>query len=145
MRIAVFALVAAAGAACGGSQKDVEVRGADQELVKLAGDWDGDYKGNESGRTGTVTFSLQLGSHIAEGQVVMSGSTPLRVEFIAIKGGQVKGTIAPYTDPNCTCQVETSFLGNVAGDSISGMFETKISQTGQIQTGSWSVTRKRRR
>ena len=72
----------------------------------------------------------------------MSGSTPLKIEFIAVKGGQVKGTIAPYTDPNCKCQVETSFLGNVAGNTISGMFETKIGATGQIQTGKWNVKRK---
>jgi len=129
-------------AACGGGQKDVAVQGADTELVKLVGEWQGDYKGNESGRTGPVTFSLQLGSHTAEGEVVMGGKTPLKIEFVQVKGGQIKGTIAPYTDPNCSCQVETSFLGNVTGDSIAGMFETKIGATGQIQTGSWQVTRK---
>jgi hypothetical protein len=101
-----------------------------------------DYKGNDSGRTGPVSFSLQLGSHTAEGEVVMGGTTPLKIEFVQVKGGQVKGTIAPYTDPNCTCQVETSFLGNVTGESIAGMFETKIGATGQIQTGTWQVTRK---
>jgi hypothetical protein len=129
-------------AACGGTQRDVAVEGNDTELVKLAGDWEGNYKGNESGRTGTVTFSLQLGRHVADGQVVMGGTTPLKVEFVAVKGGQIKGTIAPYTDPNCTCQVETSFLGTLAGDKVTGMFETKISATGQIQTGTWDVTRK---
>jgi hypothetical protein len=139
MRIAIVLLAAAA---CGGTQKEVAVKGADTELAKLAGDWSGDYQGNESGRSGTVTFSLQLGRHIAEGEVIMSGSTPLKIEFIAVKGGQVKGTIAPYTDPNCKCQVETSFLGNVAGNTISGMFETKIGATGQIQTGKWNVKRK---
>ncbi|MBX3159725.1 MAG: hypothetical protein KF773_27390 [Deltaproteobacteria bacterium] len=141
MRI-VFALVAVAALGCGGTQKDVAVKGADTELAKLAGDWTGDYKGNESGRSGTVSFSLQLGRHTAEGEVIMGGATPLKIEFVAVKGAQVKGTIAPYTDPNCSCPVETSFLGNVAGNTISGMFETKIGTTGQIQTGSWSVTRK---
>src|SRR5262249_23122461 len=97
--------------------------------------------GNESGRAGTVQFSLQLGRHVADGQVIMGGATPLKIEFVAVKAGQVKGTIAPYTDPNCSCEVETSFLGNIAGDKITGMFETKISKTGQIQTGSGSVAR----
>jgi hypothetical protein len=141
MRIAL-ALVAAGLIACGGTQKDVAVKGADTELAKLAGDWSGDYKGNESGRSGTVSFSLQLGRHTAEGEVIMSGATPLKIEFVAVKGSQVKGTIAPYNDPNCSCQVETSFLGNLTGNKISGMFETKIGSTGQIQTGSWEVTRK---
>ncbi len=136
-------LTMAAIAACGGGQRDVAVEGNDTELAKLAGDWQGNYSGNESGRSGTIEFSLQLGRHTADGQVVMSGATPLKIEFVAVKAGQVKGTIAPYTDPNCHCQVETSFLGNLGGDTISGMFETKIGKTGQIQTGSWTVKRAR--
>src|SRR5512138_1180199 len=138
----VRAAIAIVLAACGGGQKEIEVQGKDTELVKLSGEWEGDYKGNESGRTGPVTFSLQLGRHIAEGEVVMGGKTPLKIEFVQLEGGQIKGTIAPYTDPNCACQVETSFLGKLQGETIAGMFETKIGATGQIQTGSWRVTRK---
>jgi hypothetical protein len=128
--------------ACGGSQKDVEVKGKETETAKLAGEWEGSYEGKESGRTGTVKFSLQLGMHTAEGEVFMGGETPLKVQFIEVEGGQIQGTIAPYTDPNCDCQVETSFLGIISGDSISGQFSTKIGATGQIQTGSWEVARK---
>jgi hypothetical protein len=138
--ITAFAFVLAA--ACGGGQKEVAVKGDDVELARLAGDWEGEYKGNESGRSGPVSFSLQVGRHVAEGEVKMGGTTPLKIEFVQIKGDQVKGTIAPYTDPNCNCQVETSFLGNFGGDTINGMFETKIGATGQIQTGTWAVTRK---
>jgi hypothetical protein len=54
-------LLVVAAAACGGGQKDVAVEGNDTELVKLAGDWQGEYKGKESGRTGTVSFSLAIG------------------------------------------------------------------------------------
>jgi len=129
---------------CGGGQKDVTVKGSDNELARLAGDWQGDYKGNESGRAGPVTFSLQVGQHTAEGEVVMGGTTPLKIEFVQVKGGQLRGTIAPYTDPGCSCQVETSFLGTLSADTISGTFETKVSATGQVQTGSWSVTRRAR-
>jgi len=135
-------IMVAALAACGGTQRDVAVEGNDTELVKLAGDWTGSYKGKESGREGTLSFSLQLGRHIADGQVMMGGTTPLKIEFVQVKGGQLKGTIAPYTDPNCSCQVETSFLGNISGTRVSGMFETKIGQTGQIQTGEWTVDKK---
>src|SRR5690242_4398137 len=53
-------------AACGASQKEVAVQGADLDLARVAGDWDGEYKGTESGRTGQVSFSLQVGSHVAE-------------------------------------------------------------------------------
>jgi hypothetical protein len=140
----IVTLLAAGGvmAACGGSQKDVEVKGKETETAKLAGDWEGTYEGRESGRQGTVKFSLQLGMHTAEGEVFMGGETPLKIQFIDVEGGQIQGTIAPYTDPNCNCQVETSFIGIVSGDEIKGEFSTKIGATGQIQTGTWQVTRK---
>lgn len=127
--------------ACGGSQKDVEVKGGETDMAQLAGDWEGTYQGNESGRSGTAKFSLQLGRHTAEGVVYMGGDTPLQIKFVQVEGGKIQGTIAPYTDPNCSCEVETSFLGTLEGDVISGMFSTKISATGQIQTGTWSVNR----
>jgi hypothetical protein len=128
-------------AACGGGQREVAVKGADNELVKLVGTWEGSYHGDDSGRSGPVSFALQLGQHSAEGEVRMGGTTPLKIEFVQIKAGQVRGTIAPYTDPGCNCQVETTFLGTRAGEAISGMFETKLGTTGQIQTGSWKVAR----
>lgn len=137
----LLSVAAIGAAACGGSQKQIEVKGDDPELTKLAGDWEGDYKGNESGRSGTAKFSLQLGRHTAEGEVFMGGDTPLKIEFVAVEGGKIKGTIAPYTDPNCQCEVETSFLGILDGDQISGDFVTTIGTTGQLQTGTWQVTR----
>jgi hypothetical protein len=129
--------------ACGASQKEVAVQGSDMDLARVAGDWVGEYKGNESGRSGPVNFSLQVGSHIAEGQVIMGGATPLKIEFVKVNRDEVKGTIAPYTDPNCSCEVQTTFLGTLGDDVINGSFETKVSATGQSQTGTWSVTRKR--
>ncbi len=138
----VTLLAGATLAACGGSPKAVEVKGQETETAKLAGEWEGSYEGKESGRTGTVKFSLQLGRHTAEGEVFMGGETPLKIQFIEVEGGRIQGTIAPYTDPNCSCEVETSFLGIVSGDSISGEFSTKIGATGSIQTGNWQVVRK---
>jgi hypothetical protein len=141
--VTLFSVSAAAPlAACGGSQKDVEVKGKDTETAKLAGEWEGTYEGRESGRSGTAKFNLQLGRHTAEGEVYMGGETPLKIQFIEVEGGQIQGTIAPYTDPNCDCQVETTFLGIVNGDEIKGEFSTKVGATGQIQTGTWQVTRK---
>lgn len=128
-------------AGCGGGQREVEVKGTDTELVKLVGTWEGTYHGEDSGRSGPVSFALQLGHHAAEGEVRMGGTTPLKIEFVQIKAGQVRGTIAPYTDPSCQCQVETAFLGARDGEAIAGTFETKLGATGQVQTGSWKVTR----
>jgi hypothetical protein len=129
--------------ACAGTQKEVAMQGSDLDLARVAGDWQGDYKGEESGRTGPVSFSLQMGSHTAEGQVMMGGETPLKIEFVKLKGNAVQGTIAPYMDPRCSCEVQTTFLGTLGDDVIAGTFETKVSASDQMQTGTWSVARKR--
>ena len=134
-------LILALLVACGGGQKEVAVRGSESDLEQVAGDWQGEYKGTESGRSGPVSFSLRIGFHIAEGEVVMGGATPLKIEFVAVKHGEIKGTIAPYTDPNCSCQVETTFLGTLGSTAITGTFETKLA-SGQIQSGTWTVTKK---
>jgi hypothetical protein len=119
------------------------MRGSELDLARVAGDWQGEYQGTESGRSGPVSFSLQVGSHTAEGQVMMGGATPLKIEFVKVKQNEIKGTIAPYTDPTCTCEVETAFLGTLGDNAINGTFETKVSATGQIQGGTWAVTRRR--
>jgi hypothetical protein len=132
----------AAFAACAGSKKDVEVRTGDpEELARLAGTWEGEYQGLDSGRQGPIRFALELGRHTATGEVLMGGGTPLQIEFVSVEKGKVKGTIAPYTDPACQCQVETSFLGGLAADVIDGTFETRVSTTGEVQTGTWRVER----
>ena len=128
--------------ACGAAQKDVAMQGSDLDLARVAGDWQGEYKGDDTGRAGAVEFSLQMGSHTAEGQVMMDGATPLKIAFVKVQKNDVKGTIAPYTDPKCSCEVETSFLGTVGEDQITGTFESKLSTTGQVQSGTWSVQRK---
>ena len=139
MRNIAIACAFTFAAACGGSQKAVEVKGGEDELAVLAGDWTGDYHGVESGRSGTIDFALELGRHVASGEVHMGApdAPPLKIEFVAIEGGKVSGTIAPYTDPNCACEVQTTFTGTAAGDTISGTFETKVSASGQVQTGDW--------
>lgn len=135
-------VVTLAATACGGGNQQVEVKGKDIEMAKLVGDWEGDYQGTDSGRSGAVKFSLELGRHTAEGKVFMGGDTPLDVQFIQVDGGQLQGTIAPYVDPALGVEVKTSFLGTLEGDSISGMFTTEIKEKGLVQTGKWQVTRK---
>jgi hypothetical protein len=128
--------------ACGGSHKAVAVQGSDLDIARVAGDWKGEYSGTESGRSGPVSFSLQIGSHTAEGEVFM-GDKPLKIEFVKVKRDEVKGTIAPYTDPGCACEVQTTFLGTLGDDVINGTFESKLGASGQTQSGTWSVARQR--
>lgn len=137
-----ISLAVAALAACAGSKKDVEVKGGDPELARLAGSWEGEYQGNESGRSGPITFSLELGRHTATGEVLMGGATPLEIEFVSVEKGMIAGTIAPYTDPTCACEVETRFLGTLTSEAIEGTFETRVSATGQTQGGTWRVARR---
>jgi len=129
-------------AACGGANSQIEVKGGDPEIAQVAGNWEGDYHGEESGRSGTVKFALELGRHTADGQVFMGGSnTPLAISFVSVQKGQISGKIQPYTDPSCTCQVETEFLGNFSGNEIDGTFTTKVVANGAEQHGTWKVTR----
>ena len=64
--------------ACAGSQKEVTMQGSDLDIARVAGEWQGEYKGEDSGRSGPVSFSLEVGSHIAEGTVMM-GPKPLKI------------------------------------------------------------------
>jgi len=140
VRVSIGALVLAA--ACGSNTSAIEMKGGDPELAAVAGDWTGEYAGIESGRTGTAKFSLELGRHVAEGNIFMGPSgTPLKITFVAVEHGTINGSIAPYTDPSCQCQVETKFVGNVSGDTIDGTFTTKVVATGQVAHGTWHVTR----
>jgi hypothetical protein len=141
LRTYAVATVFAFGA-CGGANTQVEVKGGDPDLASLAGNWEGNYQGQESGRTGTIKFALELGRHTADGEVFMGGSnTPLQISFVAVQKGQISGKIQPYTDPSCTCQVETEFLGDVVGNIIDGTFTTKVVANGVEQHGTWKVTR----
>jgi len=127
--------------ACGGGASEVAVKGGDLDLARLAGDWLGDYHGTESGRQGPIHFSLQLGQHTAEGTVLMGGSSPLKIQFIAISHDKVSGKIDPYTDPQCQCQVQTEFDGTVGNNAIDGSFTTKVIGKDVEQHGAWSVKR----
>lgn len=129
-------------AACGGAQNQVEMKGGDSDLAQIAGEWEGSYSGMESGRSGPVSFSLALGRHTADGTVLMGGDTPLKIQFVAVEGGQISGKIDPYTDPTCSCEVQTEFVGTVSGDAITGSFTTVVLGADMEQHGEWSVTRK---
>lgn len=129
-------------AACGGGASEVAIKGNDVELASLAGDWTGNYKGTESGREGPVTFSLQVGSHTADGTVLMGGTSPLKISFVALAHGQISGKIDPYTDPSCQCQVQTEFTGTRDHNEISGDFKTTVIGKPIEQHGVWNVKRK---
>ena len=128
--------------ACAATAKQVEVKGGNEDLVKLAGNWEGQYEGLDSGRTGAIKFNLEVGRHTADGEVFLGGNTPLKITFVQVEGGQVNGRIDPYTDPTCNCMVRTEFEGLFRGDSVDGTFTTKVLPDGKELRGNWQVARK---
>jgi hypothetical protein len=137
-----FLLATSVLVGCGGGNSEVAMKGGDIDLARIAGDWQGNYKGIESGREGPITFSLAMGHHTADGTVLMGGSTPIKIQFVGIAHDKLSGKIAPYTDPSCSCQVQTEFLGDVgASGTIEGTFTTTVIGKGLEQHGTWSVKR----
>lgn len=131
-------------AACGASSSSVPVKGKDSDVALLAGKWEGQYEGVDSGRHGTIRFDLSLGFHTAEGQVFMQAGegepVPLQIKFVNIGEGKISGKITPYTDPSCKCMVETEFTGLLEGANMSGGFTTRGTGIPE-QTGRWSAQR----
>lgn len=148
--------------ACGGSQAPVPMVGQEADVSQLAGEWFGEYSSAESGRSGSISFKLTAGSDTATGDVIMSPrynarpqagqaqptgpATPgtiqaLTINFVRVTGGQVSGSLAPYTDPTCSCTLRTTFMGRVRGDTLAGTYTSRQQQSGEVQRGQWQVVR----
>lgn len=152
---------AAVIAACSYAGTPVPLRGSPAEISRLAGRWDGEFWSDESGRRGTLLFTIRAGTDTALGDVVLgSGMTEpviaadardpqhlrhsrapdvLRVTFVAVRGEMLRGEIEPYIAPDCKCVVVTEFLGTIAGDTVQGRYDTR--GPGVRQVGRWSMRR----
>jgi hypothetical protein len=162
--MAAFLLTAASALACSSSKNptpEVPVGGAKSDISAMAGRWEGTYSSEATGRSGSIVFELKSGADTAKGDVLMvpkkaDGSTPalpgtdeelrrmpqvLNISFVDAEGGVVKGTIDPYRDPDCDCQVQTTFVGVRKGDTIEGTFTTTGAAT--LTRGRWSIVRKK--
>jgi hypothetical protein len=116
------AFLALALISCGSSMKSIEVKGEDQDLLGLAGDWEGDYEVlGEAKRTGKIHFALDSGRHTARGEVLMhtegseAETQPLKVSFVRAESGEISDKLDPYLDPACQCQAITKFTGSRVG------------------------------
>jgi hypothetical protein len=148
--------------ACISKPREIAVTSSDFDLNPLLGEWHGEYKGSETGRSGTIAFTLRAGEANASGNVVMipqsaginaaavdpsqAGRQVLTIHFVRKEGGSVTGTLDPYSDPECRCQVNTTFQGTFTdARTIEGTYTTVPSQPGTgVTTGTWKVTRLRR-
>jgi hypothetical protein len=161
-----FALAAllAPLASCRYQPTPVPLQASAADISALAGKWEGEFASNQTGRTGSITFTVQPGKDTAYGDVLMipalsnepitaadasSGaharhsarSELLRITLVRIRGGMVEGALEPYIAPDCTCTVTTTFRGTLQGDAIKGDYHT-TGEYGLKQSGKWSVTRR---
>jgi hypothetical protein len=137
-----------AGAACHAAPRagPVPLEGSHADLSALAGTWMGRYSSEATGRHGSVTFRLRSGADTAYGEVEMTFSRALRlygenkaddpalrrepcsvidIAIVRIEGARVRGTLAPYWDPDCDCRTQTVFEGELAQDHIAGTFTSR--------------------
>lgn len=156
--------LALAFTACGASRSPVPLVGAATDVSALAGEWAGDYSSVESGRSGSISFTLRVATDSAFGDVVMvpaglgrplmpwrgesmpggaqvPASTVLTIRFVRVEHGHVSGTLDPYADPQTGARLLTTFTGEVNGNSIAGTYTTTL-PSGETQIGRWSVQRR---
>jgi hypothetical protein len=157
-RVLTFCGLAAA-AGCVGPGLPVPVRGSVEPLV---GEWVGDYRSAESGRSGSIIFTLEAGKDTAVGDVLMIPVAPelpspdtriedgghrrprvIRISFVRCEGNEVTGWLEPYPDPDTGEQTATTFDGVIKGNRLEGRFVSYLELSGRRQTGTWTVTRKK--
>jgi hypothetical protein len=162
LRLAIGAAVILG--ACAPVVMKTPVSGSRPSVSRLAGDWQGDYYSVESGRRGVISFHLKAGADTAEGDVIMqptsdadpsapnAAPTPwdaaravnqvLSIRFAFATDTEVTGVLNAYRDPNCGCQLTTTFRGTIKGDVIEGTFHTEGEGTSHVPTdGRWRVKR----
>jgi hypothetical protein len=155
-------LIALVSSGCSSTPAAVDVEGSPADLSSLAGDWEGEYSSQATGRLGSIVFKLVPGEGQARGDVLMiprgsndpyrprtggEGPAPagasqlLTIRFVRAEDGKVSGVLDPYWDPDCDCEVNTTFVGTVRGDTIEGTF-TSERAPGRV-FGNWKVSRKK--
>jgi hypothetical protein len=166
-RLTIVVAVAGATLAIAGCaprhQPDIELTASDFDLNPLVGEWRGNYSSTETQRNGTIAFTLRAAESAASGNVVMlpradssfeanhapvDPSIPntreiLTIHFVRKEGSNVVGTLDPYLDPQCACQVITTFQGAFRDrGTIEGIYTTVAAKSGTKATsGTWKVTR----
>ncbi|HEX9611740.1 MAG TPA: hypothetical protein VF978_07605 [Gemmatimonadales bacterium] len=160
--IATAVTATAVLAACSGRQAPVPLVGTAGDVQALVGEWAGEYSSNETGRSGSISFTLAAQGDTAHGDVVMIPSgwnRPLQpyrdearpmdrplpevltISFVRVSGDEVSGELAPYRDPECGCALHTRFVGQLRGDVIEGTYLTRHGELPQDLRGRWSAKR----
>lgn len=153
-------------AGCSYAMRPVAFAAPHEEWEGLAGDWRGEYTIGGRERHGLIEFRLKALEHQASGDVVMiadrfvwpmAGMPPkdgfprqppastqlLTIRFVEAAGGEIRGNMDPYWDPDRNCRAWASFLGSVDGDVIAGSFISVCDDGARVLGGRWHVERRR--
>lgn len=154
------------GAAACATAPPIPVNASPAEIESLAGEWDGTYSSQDTGRSGSIWFKLISGEDHAHGDVLMIArgrmepyyryppddrwrgaerpdmSRALTIRFAHLSRGLLDGQLDPYWDPDCSCQAVTVFRGRLSGDTLKGTFDTRLG-FGRVATGRWVADRRR--
>ncbi len=152
--------------ACSAARNSVNLYGEKVDMELLEGEWSGDYFSKDTGRSGTIAFTLTAGRNEASGEVLMIpvGSREpyhpvgfkdkaevdpqfpelLAIKFVEIMGGKIRGELTPYWDPEFQRRLKTTFEGVLMGDAIEGTFESRMEQSPIYFYGQWKVSRKKK-
>ena len=154
-------------AACAAHRSRVPLVGPSADIRALVGHWLGEYGSPITGRSGTIDFTVAAHGDSASGVVMMipaGWGKPLRpwrdpalggdrgttanpslltISLVRVSGGEVRGALAPYMDPETGNELRTTFQGRLSGDTISGTFATEPGERSGGATGQWKVVRQR--
>lgn len=159
------ALLAVAASGCALTHPAVPVL-ADPGTADLGGIWEGTYESRETGRVGSMTLALSADADSAVGEVVMvprgtavavqsagerwrwegvARPQVLTIRFVHLMGGEIVGELDPYRDPDCGCDLRTTFRGEVEGDTVFGTFASEAEHPDHDADGTWHAVRRRDR
>lgn len=156
-----------------GTKPAFQLQGDPKDVEPFIGTWEGTYQSDITGRAGMIQFFISAADDSAHGLIVMiprgwgkgvaradsqaQHDRPdllheVRFHSMRISGQRVEGTVEQYRDPDCGCDLETSFKGELTGDRISGIFTSREvgkdsllfinkAQDGTAYTGRWQVQR----
>jgi hypothetical protein len=167
-QVAAVALTTALLGCAKQQQSGFDVSSRNFDVSPLVGEWAGEFSSAETGRHGTITFTVQPRESTGSGEVtllpdriagdapsaaqqpaagnaVAAGGLVFKISLMRIDGDTVVGRIEPYLDPLCNCQIASTFKGLLQGRTIAGRYSSVGVEDGLERFhGSWTVTRLRR-
>jgi hypothetical protein len=164
--LSCVALAITLATSCSYAMRPVTFDASRADWERLAGEWRGQYTIGGRERHGLIEFRLKALEREASGDVLMiadrvvwpmTGMPPkdgfprqpppsqqlLTIRFVGAAGGEIRGNMEPYWDPDRHCRAWASFLGSVDGDVISGSFISVCDDGARVLSGRWRVERRR--